>query len=190
VLEHLSSLFVDVEGLVSSLKASQEDQGAVLRAERESAADRLADLRLRDGKLRERLAVVVGEGKDPSVLEETLSQQRPESDGLERRLAELDQRLSTVVDNSPTDSALDWWSRLRDETAGALRGSSVREVREALRVRFTAFVLDTDTDAVTVRPLLRLDPTISEAKRWLRRDDAPAVPVLIQTGVEVSDSHR
>jgi hypothetical protein len=41
-----------------------------------------------------------------------------------------------------------------------------------------------------VRPLLRLEPAIEEAIRFLRDDDAPAVPVLIQTGVEVSDSQR
>jgi hypothetical protein len=81
-----------------------------------------------------------------------------------------------LADTNPVDDALDWWSQLRDEVTGALKGGSVREVREALAVRFQAFVLDTDQDGVAVRPLLRLEPAIQEAIRFLRDDDAPAVP--------------
>jgi hypothetical protein len=52
---------------------------------------------------------------------------------------------------SPVDESLDALTQLRDEIRGALKGSTVRDVREALERRFDSFIFERNADTGKIR---------------------------------------
>ncbi len=192
VIGHLRDLFINLDRFIEKIATAQASESGGIEAERSAAAERLANLRLRDQRLRERYAQKVAEGDDEVavVIEETLAQQRPETDTAEQRLADLDAKLAAGADANPADPALDFWSDLRDAVRGSLKRSTLRETREGLEQRLQTFVLDTEGDDIIIIPKLVRLPVYSSWGQPLDSEGVEERPLVVGPDENASDSQR
>jgi DNA invertase Pin-like site-specific DNA recombinase len=156
VWQYLNETFVDVQGWAKELQRGVDEKRSALESAVAHEAAAVAKAERSFDKRKRRYLELLDEDADPKRAEEGMDDAEAEIADSKERAATAQERLAALVDeDSPTDTALDFYIDLAAAIDGAKASESLLTVNEKLREEFTAFSLNVEDDgAISAVPVL------------------------------------
>lgn len=148
MLDHLASVFVDLEALVERLAEQHAQERGVFERELSGYMAEREELDKKIEALESDYTEKVAEGKstDAEVASRQIDKLGDERAKLDKRISETGARLEEWETGAdPANAVLDWWNELKAAIDGeVVNAKSVRDANAALRERFAAVFVGRD----------------------------------------------